>query len=263
MKKGAASHVDWAISIGLFVVYILLMIIFLRPGIQPVYSQSSLLSIVDKNLERDVSYNIERTALFIRPNKEYFPTSFPNTYQISIEGTNLPSHGGQKKNFLLVSNDSTPLPFEIKLTGNDYLRFNYLFNSMSAIYVYLLNCSEIDYSKNYEISLSEDPNKLFYDPTIEPHNFTYEFGVTEMLTGFSRDKLSRIKDYSSLKKGWDFPVDRDFSVVITEINNNQRLLELNNIQLAPNINVFANSYRDWVLESNAVLVPVNVTVRVW
>ncbi|MEM4267107.1 MAG: hypothetical protein QW404_03580, partial [Candidatus Nanoarchaeia archaeon] len=243
-------------------VYVLLMFIFLRPGTQPVYSQSNLLSIVDENLVKDASYNIERTVLFIRPNPSYFPP--PGTYQLSIENVDLPPGVGSSKHFLLLSNDSKPINFDIKLTGTkkDYLRFYYTFNKVSSIYVYLLNSSEVDYS-GYQTSIPENHNNPFYDPAIKPHNFTYEFGVTETLTGFSHNKLADIKDYSTLKKRWNFPVDKDFSVLVTEVSNNNRLLDINNVELAPNINVFANSYHDWVLEPNAVLVPVNVTIRVW
>ena len=65
MKKGL-THVDWTISIALFIVYILVIIIIFKPTIiKEEYTGEFLSSIVEQGF-KDYSYvNIERTPLFI------------------------------------------------------------------------------------------------------------------------------------------------------------------------------------------------------
>jgi hypothetical protein len=62
--KGA-SQVDWAISMGIFLIYVLGLLVFLRPGIQPVLENNLLVSIIQDNLEEEVNVKLKRTPLFI------------------------------------------------------------------------------------------------------------------------------------------------------------------------------------------------------
>jgi len=64
MKKGA-SHVDWAISMGIFLVFIMLTFIFLRPGTEQVYKGDVLLKIIEDGLKEKGYYTVEKQLLFI------------------------------------------------------------------------------------------------------------------------------------------------------------------------------------------------------
>ncbi len=71
MKKGA-THVDWAISMGIFLVYVLLMFIFLKPATEPTYSETSLLDIVHSGLKNDTTFTIQKKYLTITPQGDEF-----------------------------------------------------------------------------------------------------------------------------------------------------------------------------------------------
>jgi len=70
MKKGA-SHVDWAIGTGIFVVFMILTITFLRPGTEPMYKGSVLMQIIEDNLKQDAYYEVEKQILVISPNENF------------------------------------------------------------------------------------------------------------------------------------------------------------------------------------------------
>lgn len=77
MKKGA-SHVDWAIGMALFLVYVLLMFIFLKPSTEPTYDENDLLNMVYLGLKNDTGMTAQKKYLIITPqggdldeNKEY------------------------------------------------------------------------------------------------------------------------------------------------------------------------------------------------
>ncbi len=265
-KKGFASHIDWAISVGVFVVYVLLLFIFLRPGAQPVYLQGNLLKIVESGFNEDVVYSVDKIPLFIRPNGNNFPSA-PGDYQLAIENVDFPFASYDSENFTLILQNKSELPFQIELrpTAYDSLRFNSSFSGNDVNYIFFLLYSS---EHRYDRSLGTDSDRLLYKPGLDSSpditNFTYEFGVKDTVSGLSVDKLSSLPtDYGALKLRWKFPADRDFSVVATKLETNEVFKEINSIRLPTNINVYANTYLDWILEPNTDTVPVNVTIRVW
>ena len=48
-KKG--GHVDWVISMGIFIVYIFALFILIRPGVRPIYRPVTLLNNLQENFE--------------------------------------------------------------------------------------------------------------------------------------------------------------------------------------------------------------------
>jgi hypothetical protein len=262
-KKGAASHVDWAISIGLFVVYTLLLFIFLRPGTEPVYSQSNLLTIIASSLNADYQYSIEKTPLFIRPNGNNFPSA-AGEYQAEIRKANLAFDVDDAKNFSLQLVNGSDVKFEMGLShshNNDFLRLNSTFDGNNKDYIFVILYSN-EHAYDSHLSQAAGAGLLLYDPP-KNINFTYELGVKEVVTGFSSEKLAGHVDYAALKTAWKFPADRDFSVVVTDVVTGVKLKVVNDVVVPPNINVFANTYLDWLLYNNSTMVPVNVFIRVW
>lgn len=73
MRKGT-SHVDWAISMGIFLVYVLLTFIFLKPASESVYSENTLLETVYTGLKGDASYTIKKGYLIITPTNDIVET---------------------------------------------------------------------------------------------------------------------------------------------------------------------------------------------
>lgn len=274
MQKGT-SHVDWAISVGLFVVYVLLLFIFLKPGAEPSYSTSSLFKIVEYNLHRDAKYSMEKTPVFIRPIPGDFP-ELEGNYQVSIECAELPMPYEVvfPPHAAVIMHNNSALPFRVELRRigirrSDKLRLNATFSGSSSTYLFfLLNAS----NNNYTGSLSEESNRLMnhpYNPPVCPvkrdevMNFTYEFGVAETLEGFSNPTLGNLVDYDYLKKKWNFPPDRDFIINITNASTGGVLRTINNAQIPVNANVFVNSYKDWILEPNSDLSPIRLEIVIW
>jgi len=67
MKKGL-THIDWAMSIGLFILYLVIIFILFKPGIKEEYTSDFLSSIVQQGITDDSYLKIEKTPIFIEPN---------------------------------------------------------------------------------------------------------------------------------------------------------------------------------------------------
>ena len=65
MRKKGLSYVDWAISVGIFIVYAIILFFIFRPSLQQDYSQEYLGEIIKAGIEKDAYYSMERVPLFI------------------------------------------------------------------------------------------------------------------------------------------------------------------------------------------------------
>ena len=65
IKKRGSTHVDWVMSIGIFLIYLLALFIIIKPGVREIYSEDTLLSIVENNVKGNIVWTIKETPLFI------------------------------------------------------------------------------------------------------------------------------------------------------------------------------------------------------
>ena len=49
LNKKGLHYVDWVISMGTFIIAIIAILIYLKPGVKPEYNRESLLSIIETN----------------------------------------------------------------------------------------------------------------------------------------------------------------------------------------------------------------------
>jgi hypothetical protein len=119
MNKRGASHTDWAISMAIFIVYILLMIIFLKPGVAAIYKPEGLMQLVETNFFDETNWVVRETWLDIDTCKGYLPGGSGTNYKdctIHIEDT---SGNWEFKN-VDKEND-----FDPKLLNNDEQYFSF------------------------------------------------------------------------------------------------------------------------------------------
>lgn len=64
MKKGV-SHVDWVISMGIFIVYIMALFIFLRPGISVEHKPQALLDLIEQRVKDEIVVVVKETPLYV------------------------------------------------------------------------------------------------------------------------------------------------------------------------------------------------------
>jgi len=117
MKKGA-SHVDWAISMGIFLVFIMLTFIFLRPGTEPVYKGDMLLKVVEDGLNENGTYLLDKGFLVIDPAIPSDGEYWIRIKNPSDEGLN-PDWKTNQKHLGLVNSSLGTIPYDfcVKIFG--------------------------------------------------------------------------------------------------------------------------------------------------
>lgn len=247
-KKG--SHVDWAISIGIFLVYLIGLFILLRPGVTPVHKPEGLLNILEDRFNEEVMWEVREIPIILQKDcrGEFIGGSW---YGPSIE--------------LKVSDDwkfssvITPKPNDGVEWSNGVLRCS------REICEYKIEKPklEIGYTVIYypnkkkwgppDLVLETIPEKKDYCEVI--------LGASISKFGINRGWLGELKskDYNDLKDEWGFPEDKDFAIYENDLNN-----KINGAEVIPQgVNVFSKEIKTNFLSNRGELDSVTIIIQVW
>lgn len=231
MKKGA-THVDWAISMSIFLIYVLLMFVFLKPATEQVYSGDAMLDIVHSGLKNDTTFTIQKKYLTITPQGDKFNPG--EEYLLRIRD---PDKSGLEDTWIAsdVSNhltlvdeslgkvschDMPAVPFDFEYyqdPGRSVLEIKAPLERDSNTFWFLYS-EETEYSPHHDNAVIDLTDEDCVERTGDPDNnrvhslncmlddkdtgvtwdddhllnFTYKFGVTETFTAFSEEKLKTL-----------------------------------------------------------------------
>lgn len=200
-KKG--THVDWVISMGIFIVYIISLFILLRPGVTASYRPTNLLDNLQDNFEEDTNWVVKYVPLFIRICK-------PGTVSSFIDFDN----GLDWSSSLFKENGDPISSSKIECFDEATTYSNEIIN----------------------IYLRQDGTK--YEPGIFPKiGFTCfpeedemhceaELGMIENIKGINPDYLAEITKivYDTLKSSWGVPPDKDFAIIKEDVNGGRSMI---------------------------------------
>jgi hypothetical protein len=186
MKKKGAIHIDWMVSFGIFIVYVLILLVWIKPGYTPSFEEKSLIEIVKSNVEKDYSLSVEKKLLQINKCSNKL-----GNYNLNKIPEDL-----IKNNFKLVRFDN----------GEDvaYWTAN---NRKLRIEIY-------DENKNsYWIVSSED---FFYEENRQRNLPTVN--CNEVIFGESIIKKGlRSMNLDLDSSSWGFPLSREFKLIINNL----------------------------------------------
>lgn len=247
-KRG--SHADWAISMGIFLVYILILFIIIRPGVEPVHDESNLLDLVEEKFNEEVKWIVKMSPLFVRTCKAT-ERNEPST--VTVE---------DKSGFWKFT--------KVKLPETEAAFGKYCVSIGSK---FTLTCGGSDcpcgagcpYVSDKIFRLYYTPKGLEYIEENYPElrldskgESNAELGSSENLKGIYEKWLSNFKskDYETVKEDWNFPESRDFSISV----NKGEIIGGKPYEQA---NVFVREWSDWEVKENGERKEVKVNINVW
>lgn len=128
MKKGA-SQVDWAISLGIFLLYLAWFFIFIRPAAEPPERATSLLSIVEEGLA-SIRWTVEIVPIFVRSNISASNEPIALKYSLGWANNSFAFsdekffHQDEQRLYFLASIKNTTNAFTLAHSGLNYSRKN-------------------------------------------------------------------------------------------------------------------------------------------
>lgn len=172
------GELDWAISMGIFLVAIVSIFVFLKPATVPLYGEDSLVPIVDRGFSEDVYWSIKRVPLFIG---DSCGSGAAPTWEIDITHSNI----------------------EWGSNNNE----NYVSGAYQKGIYWLVYYPRVDDPKDLRLSLS----------VTNCGSDTY-LGTIESIKGINSIKLDGLKGkYDDKKLEWGFPLINDFAIYRDDI----------------------------------------------
>ncbi|MBU1246238.1 MAG: hypothetical protein KKH88_03775 [Nanoarchaeota archaeon] len=246
MKRGL-THIDWAMSIGLFIIYLVIVFILFKPGITDEYTPDFLSSIIKQGIEENSSITIERTPIFIEVTS--LPVGGEDDYKIEIQNPTFWVDG-----FSTVVNQSlAEKPFDY--SGGILYFEEFLTLGLKAKY-WALTSDEITYAPT--VSGIEIVNTDYV---------SYAFGVKEKISGIYKTKFEteiNNTDYNTLKEQWNYPSRKEFEIFIYEgldLTNPIYTISENIEPTNEQVNVL--QWSEWLINENSSREIITIMVRTW
>ncbi len=246
MKKGL-SYIDVAVSVGIFVIYLIIAFVILKPSIKEENIASLLLPSLKNSFEKSVIWKIDKYPIFLN-------ATDPNpNYEITVPFGFQP----QKIDFVNKDIDNRDFYYQPFLV-NGKQAFNLSFRDPSII----LNQAEpyyILYSDDFNNVHLANPESMNPAPIL---SYNYDFGVKEEFIGISVQKFNNLPTIPDLKNAFRFPNNNEFSISIYDLNEVQ-IFDYSTSIIPKEAKVYAIQYTSFILYQNSSRVPVFVQLKIW
>ena len=240
MQKKGATHTDWMISAGIFIIYVVALFVILKPGVIPIHKQDNLLQFLEQKVE-------EKTSTIIK--------------ELPFKITKCSGQSQREKTTLTIK-DETRKWSATKVTIEDRVE-----NAVKAGEIQL-DCTgqREEYTNKQGIGtfsskqLAESPNFI---STCSPSEelCIVTLGISTELTGFDKKKLEEYsaKDYDTLKQEWNYPLEKDFLITIESEN-----IQIGNKQEKPDQqSTFVKQVKTNLLDEKGEKTPITINYQVW
>lgn len=260
MQKKGASHADWAISLGIFLVYVLGLFIMIQPGVTPVFRNDNLMNIVRTSF-MDNQVIMTKTPIYI---SDVVPlgdgcTSYKYDIELDLK----------EGDYELIDSDRESIDFEETKKG---IRFEDT-SKENAIFYLLYSDADIFKEGHVTILRREDlfDGRLVLSSKTCDVTFEYSIGSEVSTKGFSKSVLASLscanKDsYENLKDKWNFPPNKDFMFMIYDgagYMYGEPTYECSVADVYEQADVFVDEFVIYVFENDGTLKPMRVNMRVW
>lgn len=64
-KKAIGNDIDWIIAMGIFLIYLVMTLVYFKPGVKPVFNPDNLLDIVDENFGKTAYWEVTTQPMFV------------------------------------------------------------------------------------------------------------------------------------------------------------------------------------------------------
>ncbi|MFH1637687.1 MAG: hypothetical protein ABIB71_04665 [Candidatus Woesearchaeota archaeon] len=299
MEKKGASHADWAISLGIFLIYILSLFLIIQPGVEPIYREDTLIKIVENAFMGEMNLTMTRTVFILNTTGQHMESFIGERLFLAYSGEGLPFDPNQKAQYNLNSSDGLSSSSNFGESANElYFLSKWIEND--DYYKFW-----IDYSQDYTYDNAAGNYDGSPDDCITnflggiggclarpagAKNFTLTLGTTEVLKGLSKSKIDAFKDasnkgclssaysgepkaaakegFKAIKEGWNFPVNKEFSISYvvgsSPIYSPEDIIPVCDISKPSNqTSAFVKEIGSWLVDEDGTKTPIRVNIKVW
>ena len=234
---------DWAISMGLFIIYILSLIIFLRPGLEEVADRTILLDILEDGFKNCTKHEFEKTPIIVNTSQ------ISDKYALEINFVPKFPFDGEETGFTMMDKNLVQIPFKLnnkKINFNATIIGNDFKNLFWLVYKKDSGFNNIPPEGN-PININSDPN------------FHYVLGITEYLEGIDENILDDLETEEGIRNLFNYPEQNGFLINITKDGTTREYQEGEFNEE----NIFVKETKDFILYEDGTREKITINFRVW
>jgi hypothetical protein len=270
MNKKGLQFVDWAISAGLFIIYLVILFILMAPAFTEDYSPEYLGSIVEAGIEGNLSIELIRFPAFMRLEESPWPAIVGASRPYRFYLNNLPKEFDTlipEKQIIIYNNKTQELvKKDIDLIG-DRIVF--------AAYQPQIGIDSPPPTERASVTLDIffSDYEIFNDSPLGsaiPWPGTQEstIGVGESVKGIFEEKFNNFfagKEYTEVKEDFHFPLERDFTIEVFNGTDLSAPARLAYNQTLPDEKDTVNTlvWAGWIIDNTTQRTGVTILVKVW
>ncbi|GEM_PF-1121052 len=265
MNKKGIGFVDWIISMSLFLVVVLMIFAFLRPGVVPDVESEDLLTIVELNMLEEVTWSVMRIPVSIGLINSDVPT-IKIQHELASEWgfVDIEVPVGVNMANVVVNMNPNGKVIQIKCASGVTCSTTTSLVDDPATGIYILSMPK---AQGAPIDMS-----LIKSSCVgPPDDCIFSLGAKEVVTGLHMVTLqSLINDpdpgalYEAKKTAWDFPSSRSFSVWLDPLDGSAQFPLLQPKEPVPaQASVFVKEIAVSLLRMDGTRVPGIMNIRVW
>ncbi len=283
-KKGGI-HVDWAISMGLFLVYVILLFIILKPGSYAIHKPESLFTIIENTFINNTQISIREVQFNVKhciEGREIILEDKNHNYRFSEVKKNeggvvnlLTKEGGEPEEGISVGDKvdiycSNEEDGYIAWTGDDEKKF-----LTTAYPKELKSLTDTSSLPKYDIDCHKSPRNPNAQAAPSGKECKASLGAVTEYTGFYKEYLDRVADKSNnfeqLKKDWGFPLDSFFRIKIIRtdpdptdnVSPDIEIFDRLNPEPPEGVNVFIKEFDAVMLNKYNEREKIKINILVW
>jgi hypothetical protein len=270
MDKKGLQFVDWAISAGLFIIYLVILFILIGPAFEEDYSPEYLGSIIQSGIDENLSIELIRFPAFLKLEDNPWLSGGMVTRPYKFYLHNLPREFDtliSEEQFVVYNNESS----QVKKKDID------LVNRRIEIAAWPIELGILSPPPAGKITVRLDiyfsDYEIFNDSNIGSTSVwggeqNSTIGLGESISGIFEEKFITFfdgKDYTKVKEDFHFPFERDFTIEVfngTNLSASPRLVY--NITMPDEKDTVSTLvWADWLIHNTTNRTGVTVLVKVW
>jgi hypothetical protein len=252
-KKGL-SYIDWMISMGLFLLVVIMIFTFLRPGSTPEFQSSELFEMIESNFFQNTSWYTVSLPIAINKMQS---DSIAITLKHNIIGD---------WRFLNLTIPTQYSNLDYDLSGLE-------------VNIYCLPPGPCTTNTNtnspypgiYVTSIKNPTRESQKEYNIQPYcngdssNCSYVLGSTEYFTGLNLQSVLNLKNknYENLKQEWKYPLTRDFILNLYYLNGSYIPLTAPSYIAPAEANIFVKEVNTAILNPDGTREQVIINMQIW
>ena len=260
-KKGAGIHVDWAISMGLFIISLITLILLLRPGVKPLFDTQTLLSLIEERFNNQTLWHVRTVPLHV--------------YKLDCESCKKEGEPSPEMQInVRKASWAYSLVKEPKVKTFDY-RFDFQ-QPTSRNFDLFCRSGVCETEQQYPFSLVIHQDRVNEPPPILEINCQPSdkdrcsgiLGSSEDFEGYNLNWINKIingqktsVEYDQLKLDWGYPSTSDFSINIQGDGLDQNIVKSPDVP--EQTNVQAKFVHGWILKDDGERDNITISFRVW